>query len=115
MHCKILNKRKGSLDPLKLRHYGLARQWILDQDALFFVQLLLLMYDANKSGIKEDNRKLYCSSMETYSNIYASKIQAISSYGHSFQPTIVEDLIHFDRVIRRDSCIGSGDRDLYYW
>ena len=110
---EIPDERKGCLDADKLKKYGLDKNRIQNRDALFFYQLLLPLCDAEKSGIVDDKRKSYYSACETHSNIYASKIKAISSYGHSFSPVLLEDNVHFDGVIVRDGCVGGGDGDLY--
>ena len=77
------------------------------------MQLLLPLCNTTKLDIEGDKRINYYSSYETFSNIHASKIKAISSYGYTFDLVLIEDLIYFDGIISRDRCIGGGDSDLY--
>ena len=105
---QIPEERKGRLSAEQLRKYGITKDRVKECDALFFRQLILPLCDTSLSGIENDERKNFYCECEIDSNTHASKIRAISSYGHAFEPITISDLAHFDGVITRDGCIGGG-------
>jgi hypothetical protein len=87
----------------------LTKKWIVEGDALFFLQLLLPIGDL------EDNLCLpYYSKVERWTQKYATSIGLGGSYGHSFKEAMVEELLHFDSVVIRDGVHGGTDGAIYW-
>ena len=105
---QIPEERKSHLSAEQLQKCGIAKDKVHKYDELFLRQLILPLCDISLSGIENDERKNFCSKYKIDSNIYASKIRAISSHRHAFEPITISDLAHFDGVITRDGCIGGG-------
>ena len=100
------NNRKGYLDYALLKKMGLSQRRILDNDCLFFFQLLFPICDPAKSGIENDPRKAFYSEVENFTNQYAAEIGLMGSYGHSFKPVNAEELLRFDMALIKDGARG---------
>jgi hypothetical protein len=67
----------------------LTKKWIVEGDALFFLQLLLPVGDPKKSGSNNEDPCLPSySEVECWMQKYATSIGLGGSYGHSFKEVI---------------------------
>jgi len=66
--------RQGCLDAELLKKMGLTQARMVNEDAQFFLQLLLLMCDPAKSGIDGDFRHPYYTKVEGWMQKYATGI-----------------------------------------
>ena len=74
-----------------------------------FYQLLLPICDPKRLVIQDDDRQLFCSEVEGFTNLYAYSISLVGSYGHKFKPVELHELVHFDGVVVKDGvCCGIG-------
>jgi len=105
--------RKGSLDAEVLAKLGLTRSRMQNCDALFFYQLLFPMCDPKRSGIDDDPRKPFYSSVEMFSNVYAMSLGLGGSYGHNFRTINLPELVNFDGVVVRDGVRGGSNGAIY--
>ena len=113
-HNPFPANRKGNLDYDLLKKMGLTKERLVSHDALFFWQLLFPICDPEKSGIADDPRIPYYSSVEKWSTLYAASLGILSgSYGHNVKPFSSLELLHFDMVVIRDGVLG-GQRGAIY-
>jgi hypothetical protein len=87
--------RKGSLDVDVLRKHGLTMNRMIDNDALFFYQLLFPISDPKSSGVDADNRIPYFTIAAICTNVYASATGAGSGVGHHWRSVTAEELVHW--------------------
>jgi hypothetical protein len=105
--------RQGCLDAELLKKMGLTEARMANEDALFFLQLLLPMCDPAKSGIDGDPRRPYYTKVEAWTQKYATSLGLGGSYGHEFKPVLAQELVHFDAALVRDGVHGGSDGALY--
>jgi hypothetical protein len=105
--------RKGCLDAKLLKQMGLTQARMENEDALFFLQLLLPMCDPTKSGIDGDPRRPYYTNVEAWTQKYATTLGLGGSYGHEFKPVLAQELVHFDAALVRDGVHGGSDGAIY--
>lgn len=108
------DERKGRLDYDLLKKMGLTKTRLLQNDALFFKQLLHPMCDPARSGINNDPRNAYYTKIEMWSAKYAAMIGMSGSYGHEYATATVEELVRWDNIITKAGCRGrSTSGDIY--
>jgi hypothetical protein len=78
--------RKGCLDAKLLKKMGLTQARMENEDALFFLQLLLPMCDPTKSGIAGDPRRPCHTNVEAWTQKHATALGLGGSCGHEFTP-----------------------------
>ena len=102
--------RKGKLDYALLSKLGVTKDKILTCDALLFYQLLLPLGDPKKNNLggTKDPRLGFYSDVELFTAKYASSLGMGGSYGNSFSPPKIEDLLHFDMITVRDGVLGGS-------
>jgi hypothetical protein len=105
--------RQGCLDAKLLKKMGLTEYRMANEDALFFLQLLLPMCDPTKSGIDGDPRRPYYTKVEAWTQKYATTLGLGGSYGHEFKQVLAQELVHFDAALVRDGVNGGSDGALY--
>ena len=105
--------RQGCLDAELLKKMGLTQARMANEDAQFFLQLLLPMCDPTKSGIDGDPRRPYYTKVEGWTQKYATGIGLGGSYGHEFKQVLAQELVHFDAALIRDGVHGGSDGALY--
>ena len=103
----------GRLDYGLLKHMGLTRHQLDKCDLLFFLQLILPICDPAKSGIKDDPRMPFYSSVEKWSAVYANLIGMGGSYGHSFKNPLSFELVRFDSAVLRDGVHGGSNGGIF--
>ena len=77
------------------------------------MQLLHPVCDPSKSGIDNDPRLPYYSSIENWTAKYAATIGMYGSYGHSYQTVSVEELVQFDSCVFMSGVKGKLDGSIY--
>ena len=95
--------RLGSLDENVLKKLGLLSSTVKTNYFRFFFQLILPMYDPERSGINGDGKLAYYSKLEEWSNLYACQIGLGGSYGHEFKNVTLKEILHHDGCIVRDA------------
>jgi len=96
--------RKGRLNPNLLEKMGLTSERMQECDALFFYQLLLPICDPSKSGVAGDPHRPFYIPVSNFTNRYAYAVwQLDGNYGHKFNPTNVQELLHFDGIVFRNT------------
>ena len=61
-----------------------------------------------------DPRMSYYSRVYDFSNIYASQLGLVGSYGHEFKNMKIPELVHHDGCIFRDGIRGGSEDDIYW-
>ena len=69
------------------------------KDFLFFYQLVVHIYNIEKSGMRGDKRLHYCLKVEEWSNLYVYQIGLGGSYGYEFQNVSVKETLNYDGCI----------------
>jgi hypothetical protein len=78
---------KGSLDVVLLRKFGMTKERMTGQDALFFFQLLLPIVDSKQSGVDQDPRMPYYYLKNKFTNKYPVVDKELDGfYGHPWIP-----------------------------
>ena len=78
---------KGSLDVVLLRKFGITKERMTGQDALFFFQLLLPIVDSKQSGVDQDPRMPYYYLKNKFTNKYPVVDKELDGfYGHPWIP-----------------------------
>ena len=103
------DSRKGKLDALVFRKHGLTKERMKNDDALFFLQMILPICDPKKSGIEDDDRMPFYTVLRPHSNTYAFGERGWGGgYGHQFPPTDKPELVNFTGVALRHGSRGEG-------
>ena len=105
--------RKGCLDKETLLKLGLTKKRMMEEDYLFFYQLLLPFCNTSRSGIRNDPRMSFYSEVERWTNAYAADQGFGGSYGHQFKTVKIPELVVFDGVIVRDGVRGGSGGALH--
>src|SRR6056300_724193 len=98
----IPESRKGSLDAEVLKRCGLSGARMVNEDALFWFQLLLPIGDPAKSGIENDPRVGFYSDSVLYTDIYRAASGIGGAYGHKTNPVELPELVRFHGALIRD-------------
>jgi hypothetical protein len=110
------NERKGQLDYELLGKLGVNRNYIIKCDALLVYSLVLPLGDPRKKKLEggtTDPRIPFYTEVEKFTNKYAAGMGLGGSYGHSFQPSKIPELLHFDMILVRDGVCGGSQRALH--
>ena len=80
-------ERKGRLDAELLKKMGLTMERMNEKDAMFFHQLLFPICHPKESGIADDPRKSFYTSVAQYTNTYAvnEKGKGVPDYSHGYK------------------------------
>ena len=93
---------------------GLTKTRLLNGDAFFFFrQLLMPVCDPSKSGIANDPRLPYYSSIEKWTAKYAASIGMYGAYGHTYETVTLEELVKFDSIVIKSGVMGDLDGALF--
>jgi len=97
-----------------LEKMGLTREKMQMGDALFFYQLLFPICNPKKFGIAGDPHHPYYTEVTNFSNLCACTLGFIGGqYSHAFKAIKVQELVHFDGVIVRNSALGRSNGSVY--
>lgn len=108
------DSRKGKLDESVLREHGLTEERIINDDALFFLQMLLPICDPKKSGIEGNDRMPFYSVLRPHSNTYVFGEKGWGGgYGHTHPPTNEAELVNFSGVPLRHGARGGNPATLH--
>jgi hypothetical protein len=81
--------------------------WCHPNNALLFYQLLFLIGDPKRSGVKGDAP--YYTDVTDFTNIYgASKFGMAGTYSHKFKPVSLEEMVQFDGIVHHHGVRGGG-------
>ena len=80
------------------------------EDALFFAQLVIPIYEPAKSGIKGDPRNPYYTKVASYTNSYANDVKGWNgAYSQEFCTTVPKEHVNWDGIIGRNSNNNAAD------
>jgi len=105
------DSRRGKLSRDKLRAMGLTKERM--GDPMFFMQLLFPLTDPARSGITNDGRLPFYSSVETWTHKYAVDLGLTGSYGLGFELPLAPELVRWDGVVARDGALGGTNGALH--
>jgi len=106
------NQRQGLLDKEKLRKLDLTASRMKNDDALFWLQLLLPITDP-KITSTDDPRMAFYTEVEKFTSIYAASMGAGGTYGHNLKPMRAAELLQFHAAVIRDGVHGGSDGGLF--
>jgi hypothetical protein len=91
------------LDVIFLKKMGLIKQRMLECNALFFYQLILLIVNPAMSGIDGDTRMGCYEDVARNTNMYAFGVKNRGgTRRHVFLPTSAEELLVWDDIVCRN-------------
>ena len=105
--------RKGSLDAEVLKRCGLSTDRMINEDALFWFQLLLPIGDPSKSGIDGDQRAAFYSDLVRFTAIYQAANGIGGTYGNKVRPIELPELVKFHGALIRDGVKGESDGGIH--
>lgn len=80
----------------------------MQDDYLFFHQLMFPICDPAKSGIDNDPRKSFYHACAQYTNMYALQNDHGGDYGHEYRLVTAAELVRFDGMLLRHGVLGGG-------
>ena len=102
----------SQLDGPLLNKIGLKNKRMNSEDAFSSAQLVILICDPTKSGIKGDPWKPYYTKVALYTNSYANDVKGWNgAYSREFRTTVPEEHINWDGIIGRNS--NNNDADIW--
>ena len=101
------DERDGQLDGEYYKKMGLTKERMQD-DYLFFHQLMFPICDPAKSGIDNDPRKSFYHACAQYTNMYALQNDHGGDYGHEYRLVTAAELVRFDGMLLRHGVLGGG-------
>ena len=106
------------LDVGLLKRLGLDESRVQNCDALFFWQLILPIIDPRKSGVANDPRSAFYTSVSQFENLYRlqtgiGQTGIGDGYGHQCDEAKVYEYVQCDGCLVRDGVCGGGDGVIY--
>ena len=102
------SSRMSSLDVDKLIAHGLTESRMKNDDALFFYQLLLPIVEPKYSGIPDDGRLPFHTTVAGWSNAYSYKRGWGTGYGHVFEAMTEKETVRYKGVVHMDAYLGAN-------
>src|SRR5210317_1896359 len=108
------DSRKGSMDVEVLKRCGLSSERMINQDAMFWFQILLPFGDPTKSGVAGGDPRLpFYSDVVRFTDIYRAVNGIGGTYGNKVHPVQLPEIIRYHGALIRDGVKGESDGGIH--